>query len=115
MIDFNAVFAGSLIDYTKVSNGAGSTNDEGAWMPGVETQTVFKAVELQPLNMNELVNLPDGERQESYAKTYTTESLKIREGDQDADEVINSDGLRFKVMQSENRNDYFKVYLRLIR
>lgn len=108
MIDFDAVFSSKLVSYTRTVFGTGTINNEGAWVEGVGLDTTFNAVDLQPLKMNELSNLDDGEKNFSYVKIYTTTALN------NGDNVTHSNGDKYQVRQSENRINHFKIYLRLI-
>jgi len=107
IINFDYIFSDGLVSYVKKSFSPGTVDAEGNYSDGAASYETINATPLQPINMDELKKLPDGEHVYSSVRFYT--SASINNGD------IIEDGLNnYEVMQVENRQSYSKVYLKLL-
>lgn len=108
MIDFNSTFANELVTFQKVVVANGSVDAAGGYVSGNESFTDFSAVRLQPVKMNELTISDRGLETDSYVKTYTETNLENK------NEII-ANGTRYIVVQVEERESFYKVFLRKLQ
>jgi hypothetical protein len=107
MIDFDYAFDDELLSYTLTTSQVGTVDAEGNYIDGLQAQSIIRATPMQPLKMNELQKLPDGEKEFSYVRLYT--SANVNNSD-----IVNDGKNDYEVVQSEDRQTYFKVYLKRI-
>lgn len=90
---------------------------DGIWTPGILADPVsINIIVPQPITSNELQMLTDGEHVKNFRKTYCTDLLRTRNGDQDPDRIIYA-GETYEVHQVDERNvlgNYYKVIMRKI-
>ncbi|MCK5601783.1 phage head closure protein [Candidatus Pacearchaeota archaeon] len=67
------------------------------------TTTFTKKANIQPLKGNEILQLPEGDREQENMKCFLPFELQVN------DEVIRSDGREYEVQESENWNVFGKL------
>ena len=110
-------FGSEISGATLTTYVAGSYDSVGKWTPGVETSTPIVIYGgLQPLKMDELQLVPEGESVSSHVKTYTDVAIDTRVGESDSDKLTVS-GADYKVVKVEKRpqGNFTKVIMRLIK
>lgn len=108
---YRAEFADFHISYNVERFVAGSKDGSGRWVAGSSSIIVITASPPQPIRMNELTLLEDGEQIADYVKIYSPDKLNTRLGAIDAD-IIQYDGNRYKVVQVENRESHYKIIMK---
>lgn len=106
-------FKNETTDATLYRKAAG-TYVEGDWSPGAETSSPIRIIVPQPVQENDLLPLPEGEKVSDFRKTWSETLFRTREGDQDADEIEYL-GKRYKVFQVDNRDVLGGFYRAIIR
>jgi len=95
-------FASEMTTATLTQFAVGTYDTAGIWIPGTETDTPITVTYTQPVKMDELQILEDGERISDYVKIYTDQVIQGRVGAADSDQITIL-GQMYKVTQVEDR------------
>ena len=117
MIDFDSDFGEFFVTWTGFRYQPGGDDDTGAWVPGSTDPISFQAMPHQPVSGEEmqLVQLEDGQKVEDIRKTYTSFPLQTRNGDVNADILVDpKSGDQYEVNSVSDRDtlgDHYKVII----
>jgi hypothetical protein len=95
-------FGSELTTATLTRSAGGAYNAAGIWESTVLATSSISVTYPQPVKMDELQLLEDGERISDYVKIYTADPIQGRVGAVDADRVAVL-GETYKVTQVEDR------------
>ncbi len=96
-------FTSEMVSATLRTFAAGSTDSDGEWVAGADTDTSIKIIVPQPLNANDLKVLEGGEHVSNYLKTWVSVPVTTRESTKDADRIIYN-SKTYEVFQYTNRD-----------
>ena len=91
-----------LLNETITINRTAHSYVKGRPVEGGTTVYTEKA-NIQPLKGNEILQLPEGDRERENMKCYLQFELQVN------DEVVRSDGRKYEVQESENWNVFGKL------
>lgn len=101
MLDMLSYFADEMVTAT-LTPGAAGTYTNGEWVPATGTPASISIVFPQPLDMEALQQLPEGERVKNYVQTWTKTDVDVRSGTTNGDRIT-YDGKTYLVYQAEDR------------
>lgn len=90
---------------------AGVKDIEGRWEESPTTELTFDCSPPQPVKMNELEQLTDGEQIRDYVRVYSPDLVQTREGDVDAD-IIHIPPYRYEVVSVHNRQTHYRIIMK---
>lgn len=102
MIPMMPFLTSEMVTATLATSADGAYDSAGKWIPGVKSNAPIMVTYTQPVKMNEMQMLEDGERISDYVKVWTGSAVDTREGAANADEII-TQGHTYKVTQAEDR------------
>jgi hypothetical protein len=107
-------FLDEMVPAVLKTYGEGEYDSSGRWTPGTSTTSDISIITPQPVAMNDLKNLEDGEHPSSYVRTWCEPKLRVRENEDDSDEVEVL-GETYKVVQVDDRKVAGRFYRAVMR
>lgn len=100
--------------YVLRTYGAGSKDLEGVWNKGSVSLSTIIASYPQPVKMNELVQLNEGESVADYVRIYTTDPVFLRLGVLDGNQIEENPKKVYTITSIHNRVSHIRVIMKRV-
>jgi hypothetical protein len=112
--EYAQAFACFHTTYVIEKHTAGAKGNDGRWTAGAIIATTIACSYPQPVKMNEMEFLPEGEQIKDYVRVYSAAPVEVRSGGVDSD-IITIGTHRYEVTESQDRVSHYRIIMKRLR